>query len=120
MAVKNDNEVFFVPLCLSARNGPAMTGRFCTAVSKMRVSGVQNEGSPQLRELKARKARKARKVESWEPEYIPLFPYFPEVKTSHAMGVPPAIAGMAAGNPEPENFHFSVSVILYMKINILF
>ena len=23
-------------------NGPAMTGRFCTAVSKMRVSGVQN------------------------------------------------------------------------------
>ena len=31
-------------------------------MSKMRVSGVQNEGSPQLRELKARKARKARKV----------------------------------------------------------
>ena len=42
MAVKNDNEAFFVPLCLRARNGPAMTGRFCTAVSKMRVSGVQN------------------------------------------------------------------------------
>ena len=42
VAVKNDNEVFFVPLCLSARNGPAMTGRFCTAVSKMRETGVQN------------------------------------------------------------------------------
>ncbi len=96
----------------------------CVFVREMVLSvlrrDVQNGESPQLRELKARKARKARKVESWEPEYIPLFPYFPEVKTSHAMGVPPAIAGMAAGNPEPENFHFSVSVILYMKINILF
>ena len=58
MTVKNEEKDFFVPLCLCARNGPAMTERFCTVLSKMVKERSQENGAEYSKRHSARRVSK--------------------------------------------------------------